>query len=154
MWKIKTVDAQMNLEAEVPGERLMLKVTAVLQNSETNEEVTIPFVIENKELMDRTLLSVVERMNRTEEDFKNTPNGEAYEPVLPEVPAAPIPSPEEVAFLTARDEWRAKDRRLKEFQELADRAQRLGLTPSQDLLDQMKALGQDLLDTFNPSFIE
>jgi hypothetical protein len=145
-WKIKTVDAQKNLQAEVPGERLMLKVVAVLKNTETKEEVTIPFTIENKDLMDRTLLSIVDRMNKTEADFAVTPNGEAYEPTIPEAPVELPPSPEQVAFEIARNEWRTKERRLKEFQELGDRAQKLGLTPSQDLLDAMKALGQDVLD--------
>ncbi len=154
MWKLKTVDAQKNLTAEVPGERLMLKVIAVLENSETNETVEVPFTIENKELMDRTLVSIVERMNKTEEDFNNTPNGEAYTPVLPEAPVAPTPTPEEVAFMQAKFEWHEKDRRLSEFMARAERAKSLGLTPSQDLLDQMKALGQDVLDTFNPDFID
>lgn len=153
-WKLKTVDAQKNLSAEVPGERLMLKVTAVIENVETKEETVIPFVIENKELMDRTLLSIVDRMNQTEADFAVTPNGEAYEPKLPEVTVAPTPTPEEVAFIIARDEWHVKDRRLAEFTVRANRAKELGLTPSGELLESMKALGQDVLDTFNPDFIQ
>lgn len=154
MWKLKTVDAQMNLEAEIPGERLMLKVVAVLENPDTQKEVTIPFTIENKDLMDRTLISITDRMNNTQSDFEVTPNGEAYTPVLPEAPVEPTLTPEQVAFQIAKAEWQEKDRRLGEFLVRADRAKSLGLTPSAELVDRMKVLGQDVLDTFNPDFIE
>ena len=153
-WVLKTVDAKMNTEAEIPGERLMLSVVAVLSNEKTLKEVSIPFVIEGKELMDSTLLSIVARMNKTQADFEVTPNGEAYEPTIVKPEAAPIQSPEEVAFQIAQYEWHTKDRRLGEFIQRAERAKALGLTPSEELLAQMKVLGQDVLDTFNPDFIQ
>ena len=153
-WKTKTVDAKMNIDAKIPGERLMLAVTAVLAQEGTGKEVTIPFTIESKELMDKTLISIENRMNKTQDDFEVTPNGEAYEPKLPEVQVAPTPSVEEVAFAKAKAEWTEKDRRLAAFMERAERAKSLGLTPSEDLMNQMKALGQDVMDTFNPSYVD
>jgi len=154
MWKIKTVDAKMNTEAEIPGERLMLAVVTVLVNEETLKEISIPFTIESKDLMDKTLLSIVDRMNKTQADFETTPNGEAYEPVIQEAPVAPVQSPEEVAFQIAKAQWQEKDRRLAEFLVRSDRATKLGMTPTPELVDRMKILGQEVMDTFNPDFIE
>lgn len=115
MWTLKTVKTFMNTEAKVPGERLMMHVEAVVTDNE--KDVTVPFTIESKELMDKTLISIVERMNKTEADVQATPNGEAYTPVVPEKPVEPLPTPVEVAlqlFQQRRAEIKAQLLELKQ----------------------------------------
>lgn len=111
MWTIKSVATKLNLDAKVPGERLMMHVEAVITNSE--RDVTIPFTIENKELMDRTLLSIVDRLNRAEADVAVTPNGEAYSVVVPAQPTPSAPTAEEI-FNAQRADIKGKLIQLKE----------------------------------------
>jgi len=134
MWTIKSVDTKLNLQAKVPGERLMMHVTAVLTNG--IEDVTIPFVVENKELMDRTLLSVVDRMNKAEADVAITPNGDAYTPVIPEAPKAPEPTAEEIATMQAQDAWLEAYRSL----EAAKKLRQLAIDSGREVNPERQAL--------------
>ena len=114
MWTLKSAKSELNLEAKVPGERLMLHVEAILENKATNKEVTIPFTAENKDIMDRTLLSLPVRMNQAETDNAATPSEHTkYTPVEPVKPAPVEPTKEEV-FENRKQEIRGKLAALKE----------------------------------------
>ena len=123
MWKLDTVNAAKNLTAKIPGERLMLHVTSVFSNDETGESVTIPFVIENKQLMDNTLLRLIERLNDFETSYQETPNGEAYTPVAP---AAPEPAPAPTAEELAARQWATDYANLEKAQKLEAMASKAG----------------------------
>lgn len=96
MWTLKSNNVKLNTQAKVPGERMMLHVTAVLTDGK--EDVTIPFVIENKRLMDNTLLSILNRMNGVTSELASIQSGEGYTPdPVPEPITPPPPTPEEIA---------------------------------------------------------
>lgn len=89
MWTLKSTEAKLNTKAQVPGERMMLHVKAILTNG--TEDVEIPFVIENKRLMDDTLLSILDRMNGVASEVIKIQSGEGYTPEPKPTPETPTP---------------------------------------------------------------
>ena len=92
MYTLKSIQVDTKADAPIPGERLLLWVDAVFTDGTT--DVAIDFKIENKELMDNTLRSIIARLNQrdAEKAIINTTN---Y--VIPEVSTViPEPTPEEI----------------------------------------------------------
>jgi hypothetical protein len=152
MWTIKTVDTKLNLQSKIPGERLMMHVTAVLTNG--TDDVTIPFVIENKELMDRTLLSIVARMNQAEADVAITPNGEAYEVEVPKAPEPVEPTAEEKAAMEAQAAWVDAYQKLEKAKKLRQLAIDSGREVNPERQAEIDALAEFVDFNFKNEYID
>jgi hypothetical protein len=87
MWTLISRTVEKNLQAKVPGERLMMHVTTVWEQGE--ETVEVPFTIENLELMERTILSISDRLNNLEPAIQEANS----RPIMPERPVEPAPVP-------------------------------------------------------------
>lgn len=152
MWTLKTVDTKLNLQSKVPGERLMMHVTAIITNG--TEDVTIPFVIENKELMDKTLLSIVARMNQAEADVAITPNGEAYEVEIPKTPEPVEPTAEEKTAMEAQAAWVDSYQKLEKAKKLRQLAIDSGREVNPERQAQIDALAEFVDTNFKDEYID
>jgi len=123
MWTLKSRTVEKNLKAKVPGERLMLHVVTEWEQGE--ETVKVPFVIENLELMERTVLSISDRLNALE----NTIEVANERPIMPERPVKPEPVPPTAEELKIQEisqkeqelrEEVARAKREKEVAEIAE----------------------------------
>lgn len=100
MYTLKSLDVRSNPTATIPGERLLMWVDAVFTNGTT--DVPVDFKAENKDVMDNTLRSVAERLNRRDEELASI-NTEGYS--IPPAPEPPAPTPEQIrAQLIAQKE--------------------------------------------------
>ena len=99
MYTLKTLQVNTEPGAAVPGERLLLWVNAIFTDGTT--DVAIDFKIENKDLMDNTLRSIIARLNQRDAEIEmiDTTN---Y--VIPEVVTViHEPTPEENKFNQIRE---------------------------------------------------
>lgn len=126
MFTLKTLKVTTNPNTMIPGERLLLWVTATFTDSKKDE--TIEFKAENKEVMDDTLRLLIARLNERDATIASI-NVTNY--VIPEVQVEVPPelTPEQLKQI----EINQKEQELKEEVERSKRDKEIALIAETDL---------------------
>lgn len=128
MWQLNDVNLTRDLTANVPGERLMLQVEAVFGDG--TQTVTIPFKAENKDVLDRTLRQIVDKLNVQDNLLANQGS---Y--TIPPEPTPPAPTPVELAEADF-------EQALQDFKRTQEMHQAMPSAIPQTLVDQAAVIVQ------------